>query len=160
MIYYLLPFLSIFFTPALKKNRVEIINLQQLQSRTQTQTNDTTYVVNFWATWCKPCVAELPFFEEAGKEFADKKLKVVLVSLDFVSDKQSVNTFIQKQNIQSDVYLLNAGDPNIWINKIDTSWSGGIPATVIYKNTKKIFFHEGDFATQQELDSTIQTKLN
>jgi thiol-disulfide isomerase/thioredoxin len=159
MIYSLFVLFSVFFSPAIKKNKAEVVTLQQLQTRT-IQNNDSIYVVNFWATWCKPCVAELPFFEEAGKQFAAKKVKVVLTSLDFVADKEKVNQFIENNNIPNNVYLLNAGDPNIWINKIDTSWSGGIPATVIYKNGVKLFFREGDFATQQELDSVIQTKLN
>jgi thiol-disulfide isomerase/thioredoxin len=159
MIYSLLTLLSIFFSPNLNKNRAQVITLEQLASTTIRQDNDSVYVVNFWATWCKPCVAELPYFEKAGIQFADKKVRVDLVSLDFISDKEKVNQFIQQNNIQNIVFLLQAGDPNIWINKVDTSWSGGIPATVIYKKGKKIFFREGDFATQQELDSVIQTKI-
>jgi thiol-disulfide isomerase/thioredoxin len=159
MINYLIALISIFFIPGLKKNHAQVITLDQLQARTIHQDNDSLYVVNFWATWCKPCVAELPYFEEAGKQFADKKVKVALVSLDFIADKEKVNQFIQEKNIQNDVYLLQAGDPNIWINKVDSTWSGGIPATIIYKTGKKIFFREGNFATQQELDSLIQIKL-
>ncbi len=45
--------------------------------------NDTTYVINFWATWCLPCVKELPEFEEINQHFKDKKFKMILVSLDF-----------------------------------------------------------------------------
>ena len=45
--------------------------------------NDTTYVINFWAMWCKPCVEELPYFETIRKNYSDKKVKVILVSLDF-----------------------------------------------------------------------------
>jgi thiol-disulfide isomerase/thioredoxin len=160
MIYSLFALFSIFFSPGLNKNKAEVITLQQLQSKTIRTDNDSVYVVNFWATWCKPCVAELPYFEEAGKQFAAKNVKVVLVSLDLLADKEKVNQFIQNKNIQNDVYLLNETDPNSWINKIDTTWSGGIPSTVIYKKGVKLFFHEGDFATQQELDSVIQSKLN
>src|SRR5688572_595506 len=45
--------------------------------------NDTTYIVNFWATWCKPCVEELPHFEQLYQEYKDKKVRLILVSLDF-----------------------------------------------------------------------------
>jgi thiol-disulfide isomerase/thioredoxin len=157
MIYSFLLSLFISFAPVLKK-QAEVITLEQLRAKTIQPNNDTLYVVNFWATWCKPCVGELPGFEAAGKKFADKAVKIELVSLDFISDKESVNQFIQEKNIQSNVYLLQAGDPNIWIDKIDTTWSGAIPATVLYKNGKKVYFHEGDF-TQQVLDSLIQTKI-
>ena len=149
--------LCLFF--ASQKQQVQEISFETLQSNTIHPENDTLYVVNFWATWCRPCVAELPFFETANKEFADKKVKIDLVSLDLVSAKNNVNQFIENKNMQSSVYLLNAGDPNTWINKIDTSWSGGIPATIMYKKGSTVFFREGDFATQHELDSVIQNKI-
>ena len=41
------------------------------------------YLIDFWATWCKPCIKELPAFEELNARYQDKGLKVVLVSLDF-----------------------------------------------------------------------------
>lgn len=135
-----------------------VITLEQLQKKTLLN-NDTLYVVNFWATWCKPCIAEMPYFEAAGKKFADKKVKVLLVSLDFLSEKERVAKFVTVKNLGSEVYLLNAGNPNNWVDKIDPAWSGALPATVMYKNSTKTFFREGDF-TQAELDSLIQTKIN
>ena len=45
--------------------------------------NDTLYVVNFWATWCKPCIKELPAFEKINSEYKSQKVKVLMVSLDF-----------------------------------------------------------------------------
>lgn len=159
MVYSFLLILSTLFSPPVKASHVDVITLEQLQAKTIRQNNDSVYVVNFWATWCKPCVAELPYFEQAAKKFTDKKMKIILVSLDFLSQQKQVDQFVENNKIQTDVYLLQAGDPNIWINTIDTNWSGAIPATVIYKNGKKIFFREGDFSTQQELDSLIQTTL-
>lgn len=159
MIYSLLAILSLFFSHDSKKNKAEIITPAQLQSMTIRPDNDSIYVVNFWATWCPPCVAELPFFEKAGKQFADKNVKIDLMSMDFIGDTNKVNKFIEDSDIENEVYLFPPGDPNLWINKIDTSWSGGIPATIIYKRGKNIFFREGDFATQEELDSVIQTKI-
>ena len=41
--------------------------------------NDTLYVINFWATWCAPCVKELPHFESYNNENSNKKIKVILV---------------------------------------------------------------------------------
>ncbi|HMG83128.1 MAG TPA: TlpA disulfide reductase family protein [Ferruginibacter sp.] len=158
MIYSFLIIFSVLFGPPTKQP-VQVVTLAQLQAKTIQPNNDSLYVVNFWATWCKPCVGELPYFEKAGQGFADKKVRILLVSLDFLSQQEKVDQFVEKNNIQSDVYLLQAGDPNVWINKIDNSWSGEIPATVIYKNGKKLFFREGDFSTQQELDSVIQTNL-
>ncbi len=122
----------------------DVIDFEGLQKRIEKQ-NDTLYLVNFWATWCKPCIAELPFFENASESLRDKPIKVLLVSLDFKSDLERVSEFIQKKQISTEVVLLSAGNPNDWIDKIDPSWSGAIPATVFYKNKIKLAFHEGDY---------------
>jgi thiol-disulfide isomerase/thioredoxin len=98
-------------------------------------------VMNFWATWCKPCVQELPYFEELNKNYSASGLKVVMVSLDFKRELESrLKPFVQKNNMASEVLLLNEHDYNSWINKVDSSWSGAIPATVIISKGNKIFF--------------------
>lgn len=137
---------------------VEVLNLEQLQAKTIQDKNDTLYVVNFWATWCKPCVGEMPYFEEANKKFLNQKVRVIFVSLNYTRELPLVEKFVKEQKIQSPCYLLNAGNPNGWIDKVEKNWYGSIPATIIYKNGKKVFFREGEF-TQEELDSIIQTKI-
>jgi thiol-disulfide isomerase/thioredoxin len=109
------------------------------------QSSDTTYILNFWATWCKPCVAELPHFEQIGQEFANKKVKIVLISTDFAKEINSrVVPFVQKQKLKNTVWLLNEPDANAWIDKISPKWSGAIPATLIFNNKrrKKSFFEQ------------------
>jgi thiol-disulfide isomerase/thioredoxin len=135
---------------------VKKITIEQLQTRTIHPENDTLYVVNFWATWCGPCVAELPYFEQAAKTQAGKKIKILLINLDFASEEVKVAAFVKKRNLQNEVYQLNAADPNKWINQIDANWDGAIPVTVFYKAGKKILFHEGDIS-QAELDDKIKT---
>lgn len=110
--------------------------------------NDTTYVVNFWATWCAPCVAELPNFEKLGSEYKSQKVKVLLVSLDFQKQvEKSLLPFIKKRDLHSKVVLLSDPDANNWISKVDSSWSGAIPATIIYNNKKKLRkFYEKSFS--------------
>lgn len=119
--------------------------------------NDTLYVLNFWATWCKPCVSELPYFLESAKKNSGNKVKFVFASLNFSDELELVQKFVDKRNITQDVFVLKAGDPNKWLDKIDQSWDGSIPATVMYKGGQKVFFKEGEF-TQTELDSIINLK--
>ena len=119
---------------------------------------DTLYVVNFWATWCKPCVGEMPYFEKADERFKAQKVKVIFVSLNSVKEIALVDKFVSDKQVKPEVLLLNAGNPNVWIDEVDSSWSGAIPATVMYRKGKKAFFREGEF-TQNELDSIIQTKI-
>lgn len=105
--------------------------------------NDTLYVVNFWATWCKPCVDEMPYFIEANEQFEGKKFKMILVSLDFKSQLDSkVLPFIKSKNIQAEVVLLADTRQHAWIDKVDAQWTGSIPATVIF-NKDFYYFTEG-----------------
>ncbi|WP_299767589.1 TlpA disulfide reductase family protein [uncultured Dokdonia sp.] len=100
------------------------------------------HVVNFWATWCKPCVKELPHFEELRTTYGTEGVKVILVSLDFPEQTERLTHFIEKRNIQSEVVFLDDGDANSWIPKVDVSWSGAIPATIIYSDEKRSFYEQ------------------
>ncbi|OYU79666.1 MAG: hypothetical protein CFE23_12765 [Flavobacterium sp. BFFFF1] len=102
---------------------------------------DTTYVVNFWATWCAPCVAELRHFEKLQLDNKARKVKVLLVSLDM---KKQVETklipFIAKKGLASEVVFLDDPNANEWIGKVSKDWSGAIPATLIYNKDERKFF--------------------
>ena len=120
--------------------------------------NDTTCLVNFWASWCTPCVEELPALERIGKDYDGTGLKVLLVSLDFPSQIESrLMPFIEKNNIHSEVLVLNDPDANEWIDRVDPGWSGSLPATLIYNRDTRIF-HEGTY-TYEELKHIIEQKL-
>jgi thiol-disulfide isomerase/thioredoxin len=105
------------------------------------QQNDTTYVINFWAMWCKPCVEELPEFEQIRKSYENKKVKILLVSLDFGSNvEERLAKFLKKKNINADVVILDDPDSNAWIGKVDNRWDGALPATVVYNKDNRKFF--------------------
>src|SRR5690606_38467372 len=105
-----------------------------------TSGSDTTYIVNFWATWCAPCIEELPYFEELTSETRGQAVKVLLVSLDF---RKQLSTrllpFIKKHNLRSEVIVLDDPDANAWIDKVDPSWSGAIPATLVFRGDRREF---------------------
>ena len=123
------------------------------------QKNDTTYIVNFWATWCAPCVKELPYFEKINKTYKNKKVSVLLVSLDFPKQIQKkLIPFINKKKLQSKIVLLDDINEDIWINDIDANWSGNIPVTIIYNAKKRTFYNQSfDYET---LENEIQTFIN
>lgn len=121
--------------------------------------NDTTYIINFWATWCAPCIKELPYFEQITKDFEDKPVKVILVSLDFADKiEERVVPFMKQEELRSTVIILDDPAMNDWIPKVDESWSGAIPATYMYKNANRIFV-EGD-VDHNYLVSNIQKLSN
>src|SRR6478752_999353 len=119
---------------------------------------NTIYVVNFWATWCAPCVKELPHFEKLNSE--NKSVKVVLVSLDFKNQyEMTLLPFLKRKKIQSEVVLLTDKDYNSWLPIVDKDWSGSIPATLIIKDGKKTFA-EKTFSSDKELNEFVKNSIN
>jgi len=133
--------------------QVKLLTLDELDKRIS-KGKDTTYVINFWATWCSPCVAELPNFEKLRVANLKKPVKVLLVSLDFKSKLQKeVIPFVKNNKINAEVYLLNEPDQQQYIERVDQKWTGAIPAT-LFVNNKKRQFYEREF-TETELRNTL-----
>lgn len=143
-------FLFLAFSVTAYSQNVKLINIDQLNERIKTG-KDSTYVVNFWATWCAPCIKELPHFEKLGTEFKSDKLVVLLISVDFKSKlSTAVVPFVKKKNLKSEVFLLNESSPQEYIDRIDPSWSGSIPATLFIRGDKRKFV-ESEFTYEQLL---------
>lgn len=137
---------------------VEILTFEQFAAKVANQKQEVV-VYNFWATWCKPCVEEMPAFEKLAKDYKAQGLTVVFVSMDFKSKHAKVVEFVGQKELQSEVVLLNAPDYNAWIDKISPEWSGAIPATIVVKKTGNVHkFHEGSF-TYEELVNFIKPLL-
>lgn len=124
--------------------KVEVYKINDLLSRIHNN-SDTTYIVNFWATWCKPCVLELPDFEKIHQTYKDKKVKVLLVSMDFKEElDKKLKDFLNKNTYTAEIVLLDEINGNEFINKIHETWSGAIPATLFTSKNKTLTkFHEG-----------------
>lgn len=117
--------------------------------------SDSIQVINFWATWCGPCVKELPLFEKLNADTGNA-VKVTLINLDFADKLDRVNSFLSRKNIKSDVLLLDEVDYNTWIDKVDNSWKGAIPATlVINPKTGARKFTEKELVDGKELEKLI-----
>lgn len=133
--------------PVIDSNTIETVNLEVYDYNGLepflNKKDDKIYVINFWATWCAPCVKELPYFEELNKTYSKNNVEVVLVSLDFPKlYEKRLKPFIIKHKLNSKVIALNDADSNSWINKISPEWSGAIPATLIYNKDQRIFYEQ------------------
>tara|TARA_B100001758_G_C18107068_1_gene451595 strand:+ start:76 stop:567 length:492 start_codon:yes stop_codon:yes gene_type:complete len=122
------------------KDTIEVVDFDGLYSKIDLSINKT-YVINFWATWCAPCVKELPYFERVNKDFNDKNIEVILVSLDFPSQIESkLKPYLKRNKIKSKVILLDDSKMNTWVPKVHEQWDGGIPATLIVNNSNYKFY--------------------
>lgn len=128
--------------PVLDKDQlIELVN----------RSNDTTYVINFWATWCVPCVKELPYFEELNEKNTGEPFRVILVSMDFEEQIPGrVLPFVNKRELKSRVLLMGDINYNNWIDAVEPKWSGAIPATIVRKGDRSIFA-EKSFKSYEDL---------
>lgn len=155
LLYFIFPLL---FSNVIIAQKVAVFDDYATLEKTVLGDKNTIYVVNFWATWCAPCVKELPHFEKLNSE--NKNIKVVLVSLDFKNQFESkLLPFLKKKSINSEVVLLTDIDYNTWLPTVDKDWSGSIPATLIIKNGQQ-FFVEKIFPSYEELDEYVNTIIN
>ena len=137
-----LPILFLFFIPFFSSGqKIHFITIDQLNERVN-KSNDTTYIINFWATWCTPCIKEMPALEKFEQAFKTEKVKLLLISLNFKSELNNTASFVASRKIKSEVWLLNEKDPQEYINRIDSGWSGAIPSTLLIKNRQRIFLEQ------------------
>ena len=115
--------------------------------------SDKLRIYNFWATWCAPCVKEMPYFEMASQK--NDSIELVFISMDDGRNPERVTNFMEKRNIKSPVFLLDDVDYNKWINKVNPEWSGAIPATMFIKPDGERHFHEGELE-ESELKKLIE----
>ncbi len=138
---------------------IPVYNFERFQKLLSSD-SDTTFIINFWATWCKPCVEELPYFEAYHEKHKNEKVKVLLVSMDFPKQiEKKVVPFINNRNLQPEVIILDEPDPNSWIDKVDPEWSGAIPITIIFKQDKRGFF-ERSFESLEDVETTVAGVLS
>ncbi len=138
--------------------RVEVIKIPGLQELIS-EDEHTIHVINFWATWCAPCVKEMPQFIELAERHPE--VSVSLVSLDFIEKLDSkVVPYLKENDINLRTLLMDEVDYNLWIDLVDPSWSGAIPATLIIEPaTGKRIFLEKEFENG-ELEEDFKKFIN
>ncbi len=156
ILFILIPFL-VFSGNRKNEAEIKVVDFKQLQPMLQ-QEDDTIYVVNFWATWCAPCIKEIPYFEQFGEKYRDRNVKVLMVSLDMANQlKTKLIPFIEKEKMKNEVILLDDPKFNDWIPLVDKNWTGAIPATLVYGNGFRKFYPQE--LTLAELEEIVQPLL-
>lgn len=149
-----------FHQPYLSAQQVTIIPFKTLETLIK-KDNDTTYIVNFFAAWCAPCVKELPEFTAFAEQHKVEKMQLLFVSLDFKKDyEKSLTPLSKKLNLGQNVYLLDEKNPNNWIDKININWGGDIPATLFLNNEKHFSKLYNQSFTKELLFQTLKSIQN
>lgn len=136
--------------------QVRVLKKKDLQALLARQ-NDTLYVMNFWATWCKPCVAELPHFQAAMEKYKGQKVKFEFYSLDFASDlKTKVLPFISRRKLGGTHYLVDEPDYDTWLGLVSKDWQGAIPVTLVMGYKGKVRRFENRSFREGQLEALLE----
>ncbi len=121
----------------LSAQEVQVVKIEELK-KVYVRPNDTTYVINFFATWCGPCMMEIPVLNKFQTDHSKEKIRLIMVSLDNGKTMKKLPALIKKMKIQAPVYLLNESADFSWLPYIDKRWQGSIPATMVVNTNKNI----------------------
>lgn len=113
------------------------------------QSNARLTVVNFWATWCVPCVEEFPAFVKLDRTLDDRGVDVIFISTDFPNEKKKVVEFLAEHGVTGTSYL-KTGNSTEFVNSFSEEWSGAVPATFIYDEKDTLLdFWEGKVSYEE-----------
>ncbi len=137
--------------------KIEVLSFNQFEPSLH-KSNDTLYLINFWASWCGPCREEFPALQQAAKKYSNGKFRLILISLDFPSQLETkLRPYLKTYPVNARLVLLNDPHQNEWIDRVDPKWSGEIPFSLLYKNSESESYSHS--FTTNELDSIINHKI-
>ncbi|MES1223968.1 MAG: TlpA family protein disulfide reductase, partial [Bacteroidota bacterium] len=122
--------------------------------------SDHPLIVNFWATFCGPCIREIPYFQSVTAKYKKENVELLLISLDLPSFYPSkISSFVKDKNYTAVIIWLDETNADIFCPKIDKHWSGGIPSTLFINNKKNYreFFERQ--LTDLQLEQSIKKML-
>lgn len=123
-------------------------------------TKGKVLIVNFWATWCAPCVAEFPEFVALDLKYRTKGVRFVGISADEVTDLQSkVLPFVKAHKVQFDIFVQDVADPQQMMDLVDKQWEGALPATFVYDRQGKLSFVRYGIIDRDQLIQVIENAL-
>jgi thiol-disulfide isomerase/thioredoxin len=152
-------FALLFFALVVHSQQVRSIKITELENTIKE--SKTPLIVNFWATFCVPCLQEIPYFQEIANQYKSNDVSLLFVSLDMKEAYPiKVNDMAKKLKLTYPVVWLNETNADYFCPRIDTTWTGGMPSSLFVNNATGYhkFFEES--LSKERLDKEIQVMLS
>jgi len=122
-------------------------NAAEIMEQAKSHTDREVVLLNFWATWCKPCVKEFPMIVELSRNYKKRGLIVYFISVDWLENEDQVKIFLKAQGVKGISYIKDRQNDELFINDISNSWSGAVPFTILIDK-------QGNLAEQWESEKS------
>lgn len=140
-----------------KDETIPVVGAQDIKSLVQ-ENKGKVVVVNFWATWCPPCVKEFPDIIKLYKNYQPKGVEVIAVSMNEEDELEDIEEFIQKYKPPFSIYRAASAEEEFY-QEFDKKWFGQMPTTVIYDTSGKITHMHMNPITYPELEKYVTAAL-
>ena len=141
-----------------KDETIPVVGAQDIKSLVQ-ENKGKVVVVNFWATWCPPCVKEFPDIIKLYKNYQQKGVEVIAVSMNEEDEMEDIEEFIHKYKPPFSIYRAASAEEAFY-QEFDKDWFGQMPTTLIYDATGKVTHKHMNPITYPELEKYVTAALS
>ena len=138
--------------------QIKAIKITDLETTIKESTSPM--IINFWATYCVPCIEEIPYFQELAKKYKSQGVSLLLVSLDLkTAYPTKIDAMAKKLKLTAPIAWLNETNADYFCPRVDSSWSGGLPASLFVSNVTGYRKFYEDEVSKEKLEKEIQAML-
>lgn len=137
---------------------LEDVTARQLHDIVNSYKGDKAVLINIWATWCAPCIEEIPDIIKLQRNYSDE-LKVIFVSADFSDNRDQALEFLKDQGVDWTTYF-KTGDDQEFIEKLSGKWTGALPFTKIIGTDGEVVDSWEQSASYETFEKHIKTAIN
>ena len=138
--------------------QIKAIKISDLEKTIKESTSPM--IINFWATYCVPCIEEIPYFQEMAKKYQSKGVSLLLVSLDLrTAYPTKIDAMAKRLKLTAPIAWLNETNADYFCPRVDSSWSGGLPASLFVSNVTGYRKFYEDEVSKEKLEKEIQAML-
>jgi thiol-disulfide isomerase/thioredoxin len=134
---------------------LEEIDVQGIRDLIKNSSSGKVRFINFWATWCGPCITEFPELVIIDRMYRGRSFEFITVSADKQARKADALNFLKKQEASNKNYIFNDDDVYKLIEAVENDWQGAIPFTILVEPGGKILYKKQDIIDPLEMKRLI-----